>query len=56
MPRRDITWWLQLATDVALANYLFIDREFIKVALMLVLAQVPLIGSLCSAGLLPAQA
>ena len=56
MPRRDITGWFWLAADVALANYAFIERDFIKVALMLVLAQIPLIGSLCGVGLLPAQA
>lgn len=41
MPKRDITWWFWLATDFALANYLFIDREFIKGAIALAAAQIP---------------
>lgn len=41
MPKRDITWWFWLATDFALANYLFIDREIIKAAIALVAIQVP---------------
>jgi len=42
MPKRDITWWFWLATDFALANYLFIDREFIKGAIALAAIQVPI--------------
>lgn len=41
MPKRDLTWWFWLATDVALANYLFVDREFIKAAIALAAVQVP---------------
>ena len=41
MPKRDITWWFWLATDFALANYLFIDREFIKGAIALAAIQIP---------------
>lgn len=41
MPKRDITWWFWLATDVALANYLFVDREFIKEAIALAVVQMP---------------
>lgn len=41
MPKRDITWWFWLATDFALANYLFLDREFIEAAIALAAIQVP---------------
>jgi hypothetical protein len=41
MPKRDISWWFWLATDVALANSLFIDREAIKATIALAAAQVP---------------
>jgi len=41
MPKRDITWWFWLATDFALANYLFINREFIKGAIALAAIQIP---------------
>ena len=41
MPKRNLTWWFWLATDFALANYLFIDREFIKAAIALAAIQVP---------------
>jgi len=41
MPKRNITWWFWLATDVALANYLFIDRQFIKAAIALAAVQIP---------------
>jgi hypothetical protein len=41
MPKRDITWWLWLATDFALANYLFVDRELIKAAIALAAIQIP---------------
>lgn len=41
MPKRNLTWWFWLATDVALANYLFIDREFIKGAIALAALQIP---------------
>jgi len=42
MPRRDITWWFWLATDIALAYYLFIDREFIRGAIALAAVQIPI--------------
>lgn len=42
MPKRDLTWWFWLATDVALANYLFVDREFIKGATALAAVQIPI--------------
>lgn len=41
MPKRDITWWFWLATDIALANYLFIDRSFIKGVIALAAVQIP---------------
>lgn len=42
MPKRNLTWWFWLATDFALANYLFIDREFIKGAIALAAIQIPI--------------
>lgn len=56
MPKRDLTWWFWLATDVALANALFIDRDAIKLAIGLSVAQIPLFA-LRGGGLLsfPAQ-
>lgn len=42
MPKRDITWWFWLATDLALVNYLFTDRDFIRGAILLAAVQVPL--------------
>ena len=30
MPRYNLTWWFWLATDLILANYLFVDRSFIR--------------------------
>src|SRR5262245_1827527 len=42
MPRRDIGWWLWLATDLALANALFIDREAIRYTIALSAAQIPI--------------
>ena len=55
MPQRNLGWWLWLATDVALANYLFVDRDFIKAALALALIQVPLFGALRGWRSFPAQ-
>lgn len=42
MPKRNLTWWFWLATDFALANYLFVDRELIKAAIALAAVQVPI--------------
>lgn len=55
MPKRDITWWFWLATDIALANYLFVDREFFKVAIALSLIQIPVFASLHGWKSFPAQ-
>lgn len=55
MPKRDITWWFWLATDIALANYLFVDREFFKVAIALSLIQIPFFASLHGWKSFPAQ-
>lgn len=41
MPRRDITWWFWLATDIALANTLLVDRVFLKAAVALAAIQIP---------------
>lgn len=53
MPKRDITWWFWLATDIALANCLFVDREFIKVAIALSLIQVPIFCAFARMEILP---
>lgn len=42
MPRRDMPWWFWLATDVALAAALFLERSAVWVAIALAAIQIPL--------------
>lgn len=41
MPQCKPMWWFRLATDVALANYLFVDLRFIRAAIALAAIQIP---------------
>ncbi len=41
MPKRNLTWWFWLATDLALAWSLFLDRDAIKAAIGLAAIQIP---------------
>ncbi|CDO37860.1 hypothetical protein [Novosphingobium sp. KN65.2] len=41
MPKLYLAWWFWLAMDLALVNYLFIDRDFVKGLIALAAIQVP---------------
>lgn len=55
MPKRNLTWWFWLATDIALANYLFVDRSFIKLTLALAAIQIPIFSRMHGWKSFPAQ-